>query len=188
MGIRSNHYDLAFEDYLRSRRVPYVCVDERRRALLRNASLKSMDFIVYSSTGRNLLVDVKGRRFPTAPETGRSRWVNWATSDDLDSLLEWEQVFGSDFRAMLVFAYHIIDPACSTEFDRIYSHPNGQYAFFGVWVDEYREQMRPRSAKWETVSVPMAEYHRLRQPVEQFLGGGTPGRSETEVQHSSTED
>ena len=169
MGIRSNHYDLAFEEFLRGRQIPYICVDERRRALLRNASLKSMDFIVYSDCGRNLLVDVKGRRFPTAPETSRSRWVNWVTHDDIDSLLEWEEVFGSDFRAMLVFAYHILDPACEPEFDSIFLHREGRYAFYGVWADEYQEQMRHRSEKWSTVSVPLAEYRRLRQPIEAFL-------------------
>ena len=32
MALRWNHYDLAFEAFLRERRNPYVAVDERRRA------------------------------------------------------------------------------------------------------------------------------------------------------------
>ena len=41
--------------------MPYVAVDEAKRALFSTAKLKSFDFVVYSKTGPNLLVDVKGR-------------------------------------------------------------------------------------------------------------------------------
>ncbi len=99
MAIRSNHYDVAFEEFLRSRRAAHVVVDEQRRALLSDATLKSMDFIVYSENSANLLVDVKGRRFPSGGEGGNHKWENWATADDLDSLSRWEGVFGDGFRS-----------------------------------------------------------------------------------------
>ena len=59
MAQRSNHYEAAFEEYLRQTRIPHVAVDERRRSLLQDVSLKSLDYIVYSRRPRNLLVDVK---------------------------------------------------------------------------------------------------------------------------------
>lgn len=68
MANRDNHYEAAFEEYLRGRGVPYVAVDEARRSLMSDgASIKSLDFIV---TGGPLtwLVDVKGRRFPSGDE------------------------------------------------------------------------------------------------------------------------
>ena len=65
---RDNHYEAAFEEYLRARQVPYVAVDEARRTLAGDASLKSLDFIVSSSSGRSWLVDVKGRRFPSGEQ------------------------------------------------------------------------------------------------------------------------
>jgi len=34
MAKRSNHYEAAFEEYLRQRQIPYVAVDEKKRALL----------------------------------------------------------------------------------------------------------------------------------------------------------
>ena len=83
MAIRANHYDAAFEGFLRSRRIPYVAVDEQRRALLEEQSLKSMDFIVYSRQQRNLLIDVKGRRFPSGGTESGHKWENWATAEDL---------------------------------------------------------------------------------------------------------
>ena len=71
MANRDNHYEAAFEEYLRSRGVPYVAVDEAKRSVLSDgASIKSLDFIV-SSPGLasgcpiSWLVDVKGRKFPS---------------------------------------------------------------------------------------------------------------------------
>ena len=80
MTRRSVHYEAAFEDYLRSRGWPYVAVDETKRAIFANASIKSFDFLVYSSAGANLLVDVKGRKFPDSVSPrrrGSSRAPSW---------------------------------------------------------------------------------------------------------------
>ena len=68
MAKRDNHYEAAFEAYLRDRRLPYVAVDEGRRALAADGSLKSLDFIVSPPGARSWLVDVKGRRFPSGDE------------------------------------------------------------------------------------------------------------------------
>jgi len=63
---RDNHYEAAFEEYLRNRGVPYVAVDEAKRSVLSDgASIKSLDFIVSSPGPVSWLVDVKGRKFPS---------------------------------------------------------------------------------------------------------------------------
>lgn len=167
--IRDNHYDAAFEEYLRLRCSPYVVVDETRRALLQEASLKSMDFIVYSSQAQNLLVDVKGRRFPSGGESNRHEWENWATRDDIQSLLRWQNVFGAGFRALLVFAYDIADARALTRLQPVLQFRQKSYAFYGVWVDDYSLEMRVRSTSWETVSLPSRVYEELRAPVDKFL-------------------
>ena len=46
MADRNVHYEAAFEAFLRSRRLPYIAVDEARRSLVADGSLKSLDFIV----------------------------------------------------------------------------------------------------------------------------------------------
>jgi hypothetical protein len=47
MANRDNHYEAAFEEYLRARGIPYVAVDEARRSLMADGeSIKSLDFIV----------------------------------------------------------------------------------------------------------------------------------------------
>ena len=168
MARRSNHYDAAFEQFLRATRVPYVAVDEQRRALMRDVSLKSLDFIVYSERTDNLLIDVKGRRFPTGVSQPHW-WENWASDDDLSSMMQWQQVFGGGFRAMLVFAYDIVVPERIGEFESPFAFRNRTYAFFGVWVDEYHAQMRRRSPRWETVSVSRRSFRRLSAPIHAFL-------------------
>ena len=52
LANRDNHYEAAFEAFLRARRLPYVAVDEARRSLVADGSLKSLDFIV-SPPGRS---------------------------------------------------------------------------------------------------------------------------------------
>lgn len=51
---RDNHYEAAFEEYLRGRGIPYVAVDEAKRSLLSSgASIKSLRLIarwMYRST------------------------------------------------------------------------------------------------------------------------------------------
>ena len=173
MAIRSNHYDAAFEQYLRSRRTPYVAVDEQRRALAADASLKSFDFIVSRPGGGSWLVDVKGRRFPTGG-AGGSRWENWVTAEDVECLLKWETVFGTGSRALFAFAYDLAEGETAGE-EPPFAWGGRRYAFFAVSVADYATVMTSRSASWETVNLPRAEFERLRAPFAEFLKPGTDG-------------
>ena len=84
---RGNHYEAAFEAYLQWHRLCYVAVDESRRAMLDDISIKSLDFIVFGGDGARLVVDVKGRRFPLGkPDRPRRVWECWSTRDDVDGL------------------------------------------------------------------------------------------------------
>src|SRR5438094_6416259 len=100
---RTVHYEAAFEAFLRHKGVPYVAVDEAKKALFANATLKSFDFVVYSKNGPNLLIDVKGRSCRN--RAARSGFETWTTERDVADLLQWEQVFGEGSRAVLTFAY-----------------------------------------------------------------------------------
>lgn len=169
MAQRANHYDAAFEAYLRTERAPYVVVDEARRALAADASLKSLDFIVYSPRGANLLVDVKGRKFPSGAQGSGSRWESWAPQEDVESLMRWQSLFGGEFRAALVFAYDIADPRWRSQHPRVWEFRRRTYAFYGVWADEYATAMRERSRAWETVSLPRRVFDRLKRSIEELL-------------------
>jgi len=67
---RDNHYERAFEAFLRRRGIAYVAVDESRRSQLGDgATLKNLDFLLATAQGVTWLADVKGRRFPSGDQT-----------------------------------------------------------------------------------------------------------------------
>ncbi|MFT3787092.1 MAG: HYExAFE family protein [Tepidisphaeraceae bacterium] len=165
MADRTIHYEAAFEACLRDKAVPYVAVDEAKKALFHSSSLKSFDFVVYSKQGPNLLVDVKGRECRT---NSRKRSLQtWATQEDVDDLTQWEQVFGEGFKGMLCFVYHI-DPPIAPE-PGMFLHGQDWYWMFGVDLAEYRNRMRKRSEKWKTVALPMGDFRQLARPIESWL-------------------
>ena len=173
MAHRNVHYEAAFEDYLRSKGLPYVAVDEAKKTIFAGAAIKSFDFLVYSDSAANLLVDVKGRKFPDSTP-GRSRsasraWENWVTRDDIDGLVEWEKIFGRDFRAMLVFAYWLQGPPQRSPFQDVHLFRQRHYAFVGIALADYVTASRPRSAKWQTVTMPTAEFARQAADIASFL-------------------
>ena len=172
MAHRNVHYEAAFEDFLRAGGLPYVAVDEAKKALFGAAAIKSFDFLVYSNSGPNLLVDVKGRKFPDAASgrkaAGRA-WENWVTREDLAGLAEWQRVFGPDFRATLVFAYWLQGPPQRSPFPDVHLFRERHYAFVAVHMDAYLAAARPRSAKWQTVTMPSAEFARLAADISTFL-------------------
>lgn len=161
-------YEAAFEDYLQRRQVPYVAVDEAKRAAFRDAKLKSFDFIVYSTGGTNWLVDVKGRRWVARKVGGRPAWENWVTQADLDGLRQWQEVFGTGFAALLVFAYRL-DADGEPPAEVVHPFRGARYVFAAVPLDDYETQARRRSPKWGTVNLPVREFAQLVRPLNDWL-------------------
>lgn len=204
MAQRRHHYEQAFETYLRSKRIPYISVDEARKALLPDGArlavrhagapaagderdraspdrtLKSFDFVVYTPGG-NLLVDVKGRRIGRTPvggrgpgmvtiRSGRGRLENWVTRADIDSLSEWQRLFGEGFRAAFLFIYWCEAQPPDALFQEVFEHRGRWYAVRAVLLDDYARVMKQRSPRWATVDLASAEFERVSQP---FCGAGT---------------
>ncbi|HEY2761158.1 MAG TPA: HYExAFE family protein [Pirellulales bacterium] len=169
MAKRSNHYEAAFEEYLRSRQIPYVAVDEKKRALLGGGSLKSLDFIVSPVVGGSWLVDVKGRRFPAGSGQQKQYWKNWSTRDDVRSLGAWQQLFGAASRALFVFAYEIVGDRAPLAAERLFEYGGRLYAFIGIQLDDYAAAARPLSAKWDTLAMNVARFRELATDVSEFL-------------------
>src|SRR5438132_7516265 len=134
MADRSIHYEAAFEAFLRQRGIPCVAVDEAKKALFANARLKSFDFVVYSKSGPNLLVDVKGRQLRNRAE--RKGFETWATEQDVNDLAQWEQVFGQGYKAVFTFVYWI-DPPLHPE-PGMFAYRGRWYWLMGINLDEYR--------------------------------------------------
>lgn len=166
---RSNHYETAFEAYLRDRRLGYVAVDEAKRSSIDDEPIKSIDFIVHGH-GSKLLVDIKGRKFPGGTaEKPRRTWQNWVEQEDIDGLERWATQFGSDYLGLIVFAYQL-QPA----FELRPGTPdlwvwNGQrYLMRAIAVQDYRKHMRVRSPRWRTVHLPTIHFRELVRPFREF--------------------
>lgn len=167
MADRENHYERAFEEFLRLRRVAYVAVDESRRSLLGDASLKSLDFLVSTPGGGAWLVDVKGRKFPSGGQ--KQYWKNWSTRDDLESLSGWESVFGAGFRGLFVFAYHVVGDVAPMPAEKLFRYRDSWYGFIGVPLRDYAAHARRISPRWGTVALPTDTFRRLAEPFDAFL-------------------
>ncbi|CAG1002145.1 hypothetical protein PHYC_02972 [Phycisphaerales bacterium] len=176
---RRHHYEQALESYLRARRIPYVAVDEARKALLPegdlgaltdgHAALKSFDLVIYGE-GSNLLLEVKGRRVisrsgtaDTAPKAGRLE--SWVTLDDVESLGRWESLFGSGFEAAFVFVYWCDQLPPDALFEEIFEHAGRWYAIKCVRLRDYREAMKVRSPRWRTVDLAPRVFADLAAPL-----------------------
>ncbi len=181
MCQRRFHYDLAFEGYLRQRAIPYVAVDEAKRALHRPVpaggggadgrggqepgALKSFDFVVYSQRGKNLLVDVKGRKHRAA-----SRGMqNWVTREDITSLRRWQALFGDGFQAVFAFFYWCQSAPDGALFHDVFEAGDRWYCLLAVGLDDYAAHMKSRSARWDTVSMPAATFRDLARPFQELV-------------------
>ena len=164
MANRDNHYEAAFEAYLRARRLPYIAVDEARRTLVAEGSLKSLDFIVSPPGQVSWLVDVKGRRFPSGDEH-HQYWKNWSTRDDLRSLAAWQNHFGPDFCPLLVFAYQLVANRSPLPREQLFAIP--RRTLTGFWGFD-----------WPTICRTPGRFRRAgipwRCPPAYFAG--PPGR------------
>ena len=167
-----NHYEAAFDAYLRGWGVAVVPVLEARRSYLDPGEVKSPDFIVVAPCDAKLVVDVKGRKFPGSGPGGKPRnvWHNWCERDDVVSLARWADRFGGGFRGVLAFVYHLAPhvelPAGTPD---LFAFRGRIYLLRGVCVDDYRAHMRTRSPRWGTVHVLTDNFRKLVKPISHFL-------------------
>lgn len=189
MAQRRHHYEHAFEAYLRERRVPYVAVDEARKALIpegealqvsvrdaggeeTKAALKSFDFVIYGQ-GTNLLVEVKGRKLArrALKSASRGRLESWVTAEDIESLTAWGRLFGPEFTSTFIFIYWCDEQPPDALFEEVIEHRGRWYALRAISLADYRSAMKLRSQRWGTVDLPRAAYDRLSVPFTWPMSG-----------------
>lgn len=172
MAQRRHHYEVAFESFLRERRIPYISIDEAKRAILPSISslrvsegpaLKAFDFVVYGAS-ENLLLEVKGRRLPHTSAGRAPRIECWVTQDDVHSLRAWASLFGSGFRAALLFVYWCEAQPPDALFTELFTHKDRFYALRTISLEDYARHMRPRSPKWGTVDLAPRDFNALSHP------------------------
>ena len=170
MVRKDRHYEAAFQDYLRSRGIPYCSVGQSKRAIFSGGKVKSFDFLVYPGGPCHWLVDVKGRRFPYVSARGAKRyWENWVTQDDLNGLRAWQKSFGHPFQAFFVFAYLLEGDEQRWPSARPHLFGGRYYAFLGAPLDAYEQHCRPRSDKWQTLNVTTTVFREIAQPIDPYV-------------------
>lgn len=191
MAPKRQHYEQAFEHYLRRHKLPFVSVAEAKKAVLgpaaeisacangAPATLKSFDFVLYGKD-RHLLVEVKGRKVGPAAEPGcdrsaivaPSRLESWVTLDDVESLRNWQRLFGPPFTAVFAFVYWCDTPDQAVVIGENFDFADRGYALRLITIDDYQSAMKTRSPRWRTVNLTAAAFERLSRP----LLGGAPAR------------
>ena len=71
--------------------------------------------------------------------------------------------------ADLLFAADRPLPTAGSSSEGMFEFRDRWYLLMGVDLAEYRDHMRRRSAKWETVCLPAEDFRSLARPIESWL-------------------
>ncbi len=161
----SNHYERAFENWLIDNHIKYIKIDEHKKAVFGRSKIKSFDFLLYPRERSIIIAEVKGRRFKGTTLAKLTGLECWATTDDINGLAKWQEIFGQGHQAIFVFVYKTENIDVDYDGKESYNYDDGRYIFFCIKLDDYRKFMKVRSPKWQTVTLPA---ERFRQCVVQM--------------------
>lgn len=164
-----NHYERAFESWLIENRIRYVTVDEQKRATFARSRIKSFDFLVYPRSGQTIIAEVKGRSFKGTSFAKLAGLECWVTTEDIDGLTRWQEVFGGDHQAIFVFAYKVENIDVDFDGREVFDFDANRYVFLCVKLDDYRSFMKRRSPKWQTVTLPADKFRQCAMQIKDFL-------------------
>jgi len=178
-----NHYERAFENWLVDNRIQYIAIDDQKRAAFGRSKIKSFDFLLYphnqqssshpatarSAVTRAIIAEVKGRLFKGTGFAKLAGFECWVTAEDIDGLTKWQGVFGPGHKAVFVFAYKIENIDVDFDGREVYDFDANRYVFFAVKLDDYREFMKRRSPKWQTVTLPADKFRQCAVQMQALL-------------------
>ncbi len=151
-----NHYEKAFENWLKDNGVQYLYVDQQKRAAFSKSKIKSFDFLFYTQGGA-YLAEIKGRKFEGKTFAAFGSLPNWVTVDDVRGLENWGEIFGKKYRGLFVFVYNLENIDVDGDGREIYEYLDSRYVFIAICLDDYQKGATVRSKKWKTVHLS-AEY------------------------------
>ncbi|GHT34498.1 hypothetical protein FACS189427_01910 [Planctomycetales bacterium] len=163
--LQRNHYERAFEKFLRERKIPYLAVLERYRSSAENGkTIKNFDFVISRPNKVSYLIDVKGRKFSPG-----GYWRSWSTRDDLIGLKQWESIFGAKFCGLFVFAYQICGRVSPLPPEDLFEYQDKLYGFVGISYRDYLSEVKVLSPRWRTFSLPSVKFRQLARPFLDFV-------------------
>ncbi len=162
-------YERAFENWLIDNHIQYIAIDEHKRAAFGRCKIKSFDFLLYPHNQQVIIAEVKGRLFKGTSFAKLTGFECWVTTEDIDGLTKWQEVFGKGHTAVFVFAYKIENIDVDFDGREVYDFDADRYMFFAVKLDDYREFMKQRSPKWQTVTLPADKFRQCAVQIYEFL-------------------
>ncbi len=165
----SNHYESAFESWLIENHIQYLHIDESKRAVFKNAKIKSFDFVLYLHNSKIALVEVKGRTFKGTSLEKMSGFECWVTTEDIEGLVYWQKIFGRNHGVFFVFAYKVEKIDVDFNGRDAFTYRQDRYLFFAVRLDDYQKFMKQRSPKWKTVTLPADKFRKIAAPAHNYL-------------------
>lgn len=151
---RINHYEKAFGSWLADNKVSFIAVDEKKRSFFGKSKIKSFDFIVYPPNQKIILAEVKGRLYKGTTLEKMTGFQCWTTSEDIESLSSWQKVFGQTHTAAFIFAYQLTNIDVDLNGKETYHYAGNNYLFCCITLSDYISNMKLRSPKWKTVTLP----------------------------------
>jgi hypothetical protein len=159
VAIGGNHYERAFESWLKDNGVQYLLVDQQKRAAFSRSKIKSFDFLFYAPDSNAYIAEIKGRKFSGKTFTAFGSLPNWVTIDDVKGLGNWVKIFGGRYQGLFVFAYELENIDVDTDGREIYEYLGGRYVFVAIRLSDYQKGATGRSKKWKTVHLS-AEFYK----------------------------
>ncbi len=164
-----NHYESAFENFLKDNQVQYIMVDEHKRAAFGRAKIKSFDFLLYPPNQSIIIAEVKGRAFKGTSFAKMTGFECWVTMDDVNGLVNWQKVFGWNHTPVFVFAYCIRNIEVDFDGREIFDFDSNRYIFFALKLTDYKTHMKLRSPKWKTITLPADKFRKHAVQMQELL-------------------
>lgn len=164
-----NHYERAFENWLIDNRIEYTPIDEHEKTILDGSQIKSFDFLIHSRDGRRIMVEVKGRKFKGKTLEKLAGFECWVTTEDVEGLTTWQGAFEGRPEAVFVFAYQI--ELFDVDYDGrdVFEYDDNRYVFLGIKLEDYRRNIKRRSPKWRTVTLPAEVFRDYAIDIAELL-------------------
>ncbi|MFC1739420.1 HYExAFE family protein [Planctomycetota bacterium] len=164
-----NHYERAFENWLKDNQIQYIAVDEHKRAAFGRSKIKSFDFLLYPPNQSIIIAEVKGRAFKGSSFARLAGFECWVTMDDVNGLANWKQIFGESHIPVFVFAYCMKNIDVDFDGRDVFDCDGRRYVFFALKLSDYCSHMKLRSPKWETVTLPADKFRQCAIQMQELL-------------------
>ena len=169
MRIAPSTYERAVEQFLRTHRLPYLAVNQRRRPLGATGPIKNFDFLVHGRSGQHYLLEVKGRQFPYVLRGKKVYWENWVHKEDLEGLRLWRDYFAFGFTGLVCYAYLITEPQFIETFPSRVQWREETFGLVALTLESFLEASQERSSRWQALHIPPAAFRQLIKPLSAFL-------------------